>query len=164
MSNTMFNLQTNGVCNNTLFNAGTIPGMHETAERLYDVVLAMTGIAGQSAVASLLNESPQTVNNWEARGVSQGGALKAQRATGCDANWLLTGEGPVLAGWPFSPALLDRVANLPPEDVSSLEVAMWAHLREPVPESVSGSARSTLKRLGSGVNNHTVDRKVKRLS
>lgn len=111
--------------------------MHETAERLYAIAKAMKGVAGQSALASALNESPQTVNNWEARGVSVPGALKAQQAFACDANWLLTGRGTVLAGWPFSPALLGRVRKLPAVEVGLMEVAMWAHLRERPPEPVT---------------------------
>lgn len=50
---------------------------------------------GQSALARRLNESPQTVKNWEARGISQRGAQRAQAAFGVNATWLLNGTGPV---------------------------------------------------------------------
>jgi phage repressor protein C with HTH and peptisase S24 domain len=42
-----------------------------------------------------LNQSQQTVNNWEARGISKAGLLKAQSAIGCSATWLETGEPPM---------------------------------------------------------------------
>ena len=67
--------------------------MHETAVRLYEAAKDLRRIEGQSAVARALNESPQTVRNWEIRGVSKSGAVKAQHAFGCDANWILNGTG-----------------------------------------------------------------------
>lgn len=73
--------------------------MHEVTERLYKAALALRGISGQSALARLLNESPQTVKNWETRGVSKAGILKADEAIGARAAWLLTGEGPMGSGF-----------------------------------------------------------------
>lgn len=67
--------------------------IHQSAQRLYKAASHFKSIQGKSAVAALLNLAPQMVNNWEHRGVSEGGALLAQRRIGCDANWVLTGEG-----------------------------------------------------------------------
>ena len=67
--------------------------IHQSAARLYRAAKEMRGIEGQSEIARLLDEFPQTVKNWESRGVSVGGALKAQSRIGCDANWLLNGTG-----------------------------------------------------------------------
>lgn len=67
--------------------------MHPATERLYLAAKTLSDIAGQSAVARALNESPQTVKNWESRGVSRAGALKAEEILGVRAAWLLTGEG-----------------------------------------------------------------------
>lgn len=67
--------------------------MHPATERLYQAAKTISDIAGQSAVARVLNESPQTVKNWESRGVSRAGALKAEEILGVRAAWLLTGEG-----------------------------------------------------------------------
>ncbi len=67
---------------------------HQSMERLYAVAAELPEpIKGQSAVARWLNESPQTLRNWELRGVSKQGALKAQKLAGCSATWVLTGEG-----------------------------------------------------------------------
>lgn len=52
----------------------------------------------QVDVANALNESSQTVKNWEARGVSKDGALKAQRRLGVSATYLLDGLEPALVG------------------------------------------------------------------
>jgi len=64
-----------------------------TAARLYQAAEQLQDVQGQSAVARLLNVSPQVMKNWEARGVSEGGALLAQKIIGCDANWVLNGFG-----------------------------------------------------------------------
>lgn len=67
--------------------------MHEQMKRLYEAAAKLKGIEGQSDVARALNASPQTINNWEARGMSKAGMLNAQQAFGCSANWLSTGQG-----------------------------------------------------------------------
>jgi phage repressor protein C with HTH and peptisase S24 domain len=82
-----------GTFNNTLFSFPTIVGMHESAERLYRAAKELRQIEGQSNIARALNESPQTVRNWEIRGVSRGGAMKAQDVFGCHANWILNAAG-----------------------------------------------------------------------
>ncbi|MGW8391112.1 XRE family transcriptional regulator [Pseudoduganella sp. HUAS MS19] len=63
--------------------------------RLYEAAKALRGIDGQSDVARALNASPQTINNWEARGISKPGLLKAQAVFGCSATWLESGLGPM---------------------------------------------------------------------
>jgi len=63
--------------------------------RLYEAAKFLRGIEGQSEVARVLNASPQTVNNWEARGMSKTGMLKAQAEIGVSATWLETGQGPM---------------------------------------------------------------------
>lgn len=66
-----------------------MPPMHESMKKLYQFVGEAEGIAGQSNLARELNAAPQVVNNWEARGISEKGALSAQARFGCDTNWLL---------------------------------------------------------------------------
>lgn len=53
----------------------------------------MRGVEGQSNLARYIGESPQTIKNWESRGVSRAGMLKAQQVIGCSATWLETGQG-----------------------------------------------------------------------
>lgn len=80
--------------NNTVFSSGKIEGvttLHPTIERLYLAAKELRDVNGQSAVARLLERTPQVVKNWEARGISNEGALQAQKIIGCDANWLLDG-------------------------------------------------------------------------
>ena len=67
--------------------------IHPTMKRLYQAAREIKGKEGQSAVARLLDESPQTLNNWEARGMSKQGMMKAEEILGCRANWLATGRG-----------------------------------------------------------------------
>lgn len=74
--------------------------MHDSTDRLYQAARQLRNVSGQSAVARLLNESPQTVKNWETRGVSRAGAMKAEEALGVRANWLVTGEGEMASSLP----------------------------------------------------------------
>lgn len=114
----MFQDSVNGAFNNEPFSPPTISTMHESAVRLYEAAKALADTEGQSAVAALLNESPQTLNNWESRGVSKQGAMKAQAAWGCDANWIRTGDGqmrmhhPAPAPRPIAPAPAQRGDNV----------------------------------------------------
>lgn len=67
--------------------------MHPQMTRLYQAAAELRHAEGQSAVAKLLNVSPQTVNNWEVRGISSDGLLSAQEVIGCNAIWLRDGVG-----------------------------------------------------------------------
>lgn len=68
--------------------------MNETMKRLYEFLKTTHKLEGQSAVAARLNMSPQTLNNWERRGISKNGALQAQTVFGCNARWVISGIGP----------------------------------------------------------------------
>jgi phage repressor protein C with HTH and peptisase S24 domain len=91
----MFILESNTAFINKAFTHEKIGGMHETMVRLYEAAKALKGLDSPTDVAKALNQSQQTVNNWERRGMSQGGMLKAQTAIGCSATWLLTGQPPM---------------------------------------------------------------------
>ena len=67
--------------------------MHIHMERLYQAAKELRQADGQSAVARLLNVSPQRINNWEARGISSEGLLEAQKTIGCNAIWVRDGVG-----------------------------------------------------------------------
>lgn len=45
-----------------------------------------------SDLANALNESPQNITNWQKRGISKAGAIKAAEAFGVDVIWILTGN------------------------------------------------------------------------
>ena len=67
--------------------------MHEQMKRLYEAAKVLKHVYGQSELARLFNVSPQTIHNWQARGISKQGMLKAQEMVGCSASWLETGMG-----------------------------------------------------------------------
>jgi hypothetical protein len=92
----MFNENANTTFNNILFNCRIILDMHEQMKRLYKAAKELLNIEGQTEVAKLFNASPQTLNNWEARGISKRGLLKAQNVIGCDASWLSDGVGDMI--------------------------------------------------------------------
>lgn len=89
----MFKHKSNGPFNNNLFNCQIISIMHNQMERLYEAAKTLKNICGQSELARALNASPQTVKNWEYRGISKQGLLTAQRVVGCSAEWIETGTG-----------------------------------------------------------------------
>ena len=97
----MCNLMSNAVLDTLCLVGGTLGAMHPSTARLYEAARQLRQAVGQSNVARLLNETPQTVKNWETRGVSDSGAIKAEGVIGCRAYWLSTGEGDMLdAGSP----------------------------------------------------------------
>jgi hypothetical protein len=76
--------------------------MHEQMARLYEAAEKIMGVTGQSAVARLLNVSPQNMNRWEARGVSAEGMIDAQELIGCSPLWVRSGIGPMVIGELFT--------------------------------------------------------------
>lgn len=91
--------------------------IHPSAQRLYDAAKALMEVEGPSNVARLLGESPQNLTNWENRGVSSKGALKAEALIGCSAMWLATGQGPMTdAAIPEAMVeVADKIRALPPK-------------------------------------------------
>lgn len=65
--------------------------MHDTMKRLYQEAEKL-GITGQTELAKKLNQSPQTINNWEARGISKSGMLLIQEKLRIDASYLHAGK------------------------------------------------------------------------
>jgi len=76
-----------------MFTSIKIIPMHDTMKRLYSAVKTIRNVSGQAAVADLLGEFPQTLNNWESRGVSKDGMLKVQAMIGINATWITTVNG-----------------------------------------------------------------------
>lgn len=72
--------------------------MHIQMERLYRAAKELKNIGSQAELARALNQSSQTVSNWETRGISKSGLLMAQTQIGCSVTWLTTGEGPMVVG------------------------------------------------------------------
>jgi hypothetical protein len=103
--------------NNTAFSDNTIDGMttlHPSVQRLYQAAKDLRDVSGQSAVARLLGATPQVVKNWEARGISNEGALLAQKIIGCNANWLLEGIAQMRnAAWSPGPGPTVMTAEVP---------------------------------------------------
>ena len=131
--NTMFNQLSNTAFNNILFSRGTIGGMadadmHPTMERLYEAASTLRGIAGQSNLADALNESPQTLNNWERRGISKRGALAAAQVIGCNPQWVISGLGGMGPRALFSADLQARLVGMDDAELARCENMLRAHL------------------------------------
>lgn len=162
---TMFIHSSNTPCNNTVFGVLTIESMdeiHPSMARLYRAAKIAKDANGQAQLAKGMNESSQTINNWEARGISERGALKAQKLYHCDANWLIEGDvsffptaatGPVTAlqanepalpfGWPFKTIRPHQWELLQQDEVAHIEsgIALLVKARED-PEKHATPARN----------------------
>lgn len=86
--------EVNRAYNNILFTPPRIGDMNQEMKRLYEAASEARGIRGQSDLARVLNTSPQTINNWEARGISKQGLLSIQSVLGISASWVQKGQGP----------------------------------------------------------------------
>ncbi|MFC4431438.1 LexA family transcriptional regulator [Cupriavidus respiraculi] len=80
---------------NNAFTCETIARMHETMVRLYEAARKLKDLETPTDVARALNQSQQTINNWERRGMSRAGMIEAQKLIGCSATWLQTGQPPM---------------------------------------------------------------------
>lgn len=94
--------------------------MHPQMERLYLAARELRKVQGQSELARALNTSPQTIHNWESRGVSKQGMLLAQRIVGCSASWLETGNGPMS---------LSESPNVTPVELEAHRIPMISYVQ-----------------------------------
>jgi len=67
--------------------------MEETVKRLYLAAQKLRNITSPSDLARLLNASPQTLKNWETRGISKAGLIDAAKILDINIQWLETGYG-----------------------------------------------------------------------
>lgn len=95
--------------------------MHIQMDRLYQAAKELAGVEGQTDVAMALGQSPQTAHNWEKRGVSKLGALKAQTVWGVSATWILTGEGSMVLA-PAAATVATPPANHHPFNLGPMRV------------------------------------------
>jgi|GEM_PF-902320 len=105
--NTMFKEKANALFINDPFTCESIPRMHATMVRLYEAVRTLRGLQEQPTptdIAKALNQSQQTINNWERRGMSRPGMIEAQKLIGCSATWLQTGKGSMAYDASLEPA------------------------------------------------------------
>lgn len=105
--NTTFNEKANALFINDMFTCETIARMHATMVRLYEAVRTLRGLSETPTptdIAKALNQSQQTINNWERRGMSRPGMIEAQKLIGCSATWLQTGKGSMVYDASLEPA------------------------------------------------------------
>jgi hypothetical protein len=128
--------------------AATLTRMHKSAERLYQAVKEVRAVEGQSAVARLLTESPQTVKNWESRGISADGAIKVERLIGCRAAWLIDGAGDMsFAEAPATQPADWRLPAVTPVTLAQAIEAIGHALAGDLPDDVRVDAADRLHKL-----------------
>ncbi len=132
---------------NKMFTRATIAAMHDTMIRLYQAARDRRGLTSPTEVAKHLNQFPQTLKNWEKRGISHVGMVLAEELIGCSATWLRYGDeiggmapasGAVPAlgeqppaeqvAWPFPRVPWSRVMRLPTDELAFVEAKLEAEL------------------------------------
>ncbi|MBX9427939.1 hypothetical protein [Ralstonia pseudosolanacearum] len=132
---------------NKMFTRATIAAMDDTMTRLYQAARERLGLTSPTEVAKHLNQFPQTLKNWEKRGISHVGLVLAEELIGCSATWLRTGkeaDNTVTAGetavapgeqhavqlvtWPFSRIPWPRVMRLPADELAFVEAKLEVEL------------------------------------
>lgn len=127
--------------------------MHASTARLYQAATRNGKTPRQSELARALNISPQTLKNWESRGLSVPGALLAESVYGASPTWLLTGKYP--ARRPHEPAQTPVFTAhetttawpLQPSQTAEILVSQLALRLERLPEEAQRSAQSALSAL-----------------
>lgn len=71
-------------------------GMHESMVRLINYARDVTAhekppVLTWGDVGVRMDVSPAVLTNWKARGISEGGAIRAEKVFGCSVSWLMTG-------------------------------------------------------------------------
>jgi hypothetical protein len=142
MSNTLFNLNQTPCLTKEIY-VDVKCTMHDTMIRIYKAAKTLKGIDGQTNLAKSLGESPQTVKNWENRGVSQQGIIKAHELIGCSIDYIkgtsdaMSGDGLLpleskskaisIAGFAISSAerlMLDYYLKLSEESKTVIDLAI----------------------------------------
>jgi hypothetical protein len=118
--------------------------MHMQMNRLYEAAEKLRGIRGPSDIARAMNASPQTINNWESRGMSQAGMLKAQAVFGCSATWLADGNGPMAVGAPRCFCCFDRRTAAGPEQLPDRATSADAKRADAVPGAGAAPRRDSV--------------------
>lgn len=160
----MFSESSNAAFNNAACSCQTIASMHDSMARLAKAALEIKGATGHAQIARLLNESEQTITNWAKRGVSIPGAIKAERHIGCQAIWVLYGEGEA----PQTPDKITqhryrtaKASQAIPHHASepfawplrTVSQAEWMRLTHDQKTAIDHIARSYIDALKTGANN-----------
>lgn len=115
--------------------------IHASVRRLYSIAKD-AGDDAPAKVARRLNISPQTLNNWEARGISQSGSLTTQDVYGCNAIWITTGNGARMADASrLSATGADGSQLIGVRDRVASYETLASHVRLPLLEGFAGMGR-----------------------
>lgn len=123
--------------------------MHPSTLRLFQAIAHVKGVDGRQEpgrVATLLGESPATITNWKARGVSKTGTLKAHALFGINPTWVTSEEGEMLTSvttnsvkWSTTPEdhaeFLAAAGHVPL--ISWVTAGCWADIADPYQPGVA---------------------------
>ena len=123
--------------------------IHPSAARLFDFA-ETRGLKTKAAIARALNQSDQTISNWEKRGVSKAGAMQAEQVIGCSANWILTGTG-------LSIAAAAGLNFLNPEGIAGLNKDLLYESPEPAPSPARSFSYPEISEVQAGSPIEAID-------
>lgn len=131
---------------------------HASMRRLYEAASALSPpVAGQSDLARRIGQSPQTVNNWETRGVSASGATKTQKLLGISSTWIMEGLEPRYVSASSSPDPRGR-QNERQQRMIVAAITLLQHIDDNVLEPIPAMRRAELVDLVSAeIVEHWVD-------
>lgn len=102
--------------------------MHATMERLYKAAKELAKVTGKTNLALYLGQTPQTLNNWESRGISSAGLLSSAKKIGCNAAWLESGSGPMEAEKTNISAAQAQIGEVPV--ISWVQAGAWSEVSD----------------------------------
>ncbi|WP_052812281.1 helix-turn-helix domain-containing protein [Xanthomonas campestris] len=118
--------------------------MHDSMRRLYKAAAALSPpISGQSELARRVGQSPQTVNNWEARGISAAGATKVQQMLGISSTWTREGIQPMFVSQ-AAPASPQSHSVTQQRQMMAATVTLLRHIEDNVLEPIPEERRAEL--------------------
>lgn len=134
--------------------------MHKNMMRIYEAAKSC-GVEGQSNLARELDESPQNIKNWENRGPSRAGIIKAAKRFNCSVSWIDDGVLLIEEDWyrSVTPNKNFSINQVAPE--SNLALGLTA---QPVKSSNEDTLHIPLLNIkasmGTGIDNdceHVID-------
>lgn len=126
--------------------------------RLREAAAALTPpLSGQSDLARRIGQSPQTVNNWETRGVSASGATKAQKLLGISSTWIMEGMEPRYVSTSPTPDPRSRQTERQQRMIVA-GIRLLQHIEDNVLEPIPAARRTELIELiGAEIVQHWSD-------
>ncbi|QLG87661.1 hypothetical protein HQ393_04995 [Chitinibacter bivalviorum] len=120
--------------------------MESTFERLFSAAQSKDpSVKGNSDLARLVNELPQTITNWQKRGVPKAKLTDLARSLNVHAEWLASGTGPMKTDAVSEPVYHSAPSETHPPSVDDLLNLLSQRLNETDESTKSSVGQMLLK-------------------